>query len=209
MRHLNVAYLVLLLSVAACTKKKDGAADVPLVDVPKASYRPRLADRDFVSSTFKSLYKSSDGLAATDTDVENYVQAMISGHSSFFGGPCQYYDEASCSGTQRDQDAFAAVIPTSSSPREALRLRVCFTLSGYDVSAAQALDKAGLTLSSSGDAQNLEAAYKLFFPSRALSPTGASLLLKNHAAWQSQFDIAVAWKLTLASICASPGWQVP
>ena len=190
-----------------CSKGKHEG--LPGESITKATYKTRLGDRNFVAGSLRSVYKSDDGSGSADATVETYITDLIGTSSAFFGGACQYYDATSCNSTNRDQDALVPMLSSSSSPREALRLRACLALNGSTAAVLTALGKTGLDGNSEGSDDNLNKAYGLFFPTHSMPSTALGLLRARHASWTATYGRPVAWKLSLLAICFAPVWQSP
>jgi hypothetical protein len=203
------AALLFFLALAGCGPPSHTPAPVEIPVVEKATYKARLGDRTFVASALRSVFKSDDASGPDDAAVETILTNLILSKSQFFGGSCQYYDSSACATTDREGDVLATSLSSSSSPREAFRLRACLALSALDGAAGVALGKAGLSLSSDGGADSADKVYALFFPAQKPAPEVRSHLVSNHAKFKAKYNSAEAWKLTLFSICLSPKWQQP
>ena len=88
-------------------------------------------------------------------------------------------------------------------------MQLCENLLGLDNGVHAALEKIGLTSASAINAQNLSAAYGLFY--RAHPPTDleiATLLDLNTALAAKNASAVDKWRAALPQICESPAWQL-
>jgi hypothetical protein len=193
------------------------------VRLPSQNF-PRLGDRFFVKSVFDDIF----GPAAEVT-----TNALVVKSVSNFGGSCDPMGQPPATGQGGDtcaqvdiSDISASYIPSASTPRAGLTMKVCNVLAFNDATleyavknATQKSDIEYLKTNSIPSADEIISAYNLFYPSKEPPSTAAleSLAVLARVVQSPTFPACPAgkakcyldpWRYLLLAICYQPDWQV-
>jgi hypothetical protein len=187
----------------------------------------RLGDRRYVASVFLSVFGNS-------AEVSSLVSQLITSQVETFGGARDGQDTSdlecfkqTVNGVTRcvsRQETLAPALPSSSTNREASRIRACSMISSKDAAIRHAIAQArglpsadlvnpqSVTMPTDAD---INAAFEMFFAARTLNSAPVTEAVKSLVARAgtavggqpaSNFE---AWRFLFYALCLAPDWQAP
>lgn len=169
----------------------------------------QMADRSFVSSVLKYIFKLSSQMSPPlDTIYYN----------SQFGGACDPYAAAGygqpvvyefpldfCTKNASHQPLIGVVeASVNNAARYAITTKVCEQLVVNDVYLNNALSHFGASFSTAPDQNNIAKAYELFYPYKTMGNSVKSAFVSLAG---KEETIKNKWKVVILGLCLSPEWQ--
>ncbi len=181
----------------------------PGTEITTSDSKIRLGDRKYIASTLTSVF-------GTSNEVQTVINNLILKQAGTFGGPRDLYDTNDIGNFESDSQA--AVLPVSTTTREAFRIRTCASLSSKDtavknaiaqvkgIASGAAVNTSALQLPTTSDAA---IAYSMFYSARPSLPDNVSSSIKSLTDKAGSTDKLEGWRFLFYVLCIAPDWQIP
>jgi hypothetical protein len=168
-----------------------------------SSYDLTLGNRTYLNSLYNDLFVATTGATADDTKIAGLTSSLLGSQVVANGGPCLVYD-SDCNRAQIDTAPLAAASPTGNTMRMGYETRACEQILEIDKAVTNVLGKAGLSVSSSATAANVQTLFQTFNPGKTAPDAVISALIDVSAnARANGYATVDQWRFLVLPLCLS------